>query len=65
MSYAYCTRILCFLDVDECLSSFPPCLHGGTCFNIDGGYTCQCPIGWRGKNCEIGQEIYMYTSLTV
>lgn len=61
--------ILCFpcfvLDVDECMGSFPPCLHGGTCINIQGGYTCQCPIGWTGKNCEIGQGLSMNISFII
>lgn len=64
MNY-YIYLILCLLDVDECMGSFPPCLHGGTCINIQGGYTCQCPIGWTGRNCEIGQGLSMNISFTI
>lgn len=64
MNY-YVYLILCLLDVDECMGSFPPCLHGGTCINIQGGYTCQCPIGWTGRNCEIGQGLSMNISFTI
>ncbi|XP_068096159.1 protein crumbs homolog 1 isoform X2 [Hyperolius riggenbachi] len=31
----------CEQDINECESS--PCLHGGTCENLLGSYTCHCP----------------------
>ena len=36
-----------------CSSS--PCQHFGRCVNkgIDRNYTCYCPGGFTGKNCEI------------
>ena len=44
----------CFTDV---CASFP-CLNGGTCYDsriVDGvGYGCQCPQGFMGQRCEIG-----------
>jgi hypothetical protein len=31
-----------------------PCQHGGVCSNDNrGGYTCQCPPGINGTNCDI------------
>lgn len=39
-------------DFDEC--SLKPCLNGGTCYNNEGSYTCFCPPGWTGVNCETG-----------
>ncbi|XP_038841787.1 sushi, nidogen and EGF-like domain-containing protein 1, partial [Salvelinus namaycush] len=29
-----------------------PCLNGGHCYERDGGYTCECKDGYRGKHCE-------------
>ncbi|VDI36495.1 Hypothetical predicted protein [Mytilus galloprovincialis] len=42
----------CLLYKDyECHSS--PCLNGGTCTDYQkAGYTCHCPLGFTGKNCE-------------
>ena len=31
-----------------------PCKNGGTCNNTLGGYTCTCPEGWTGPDCETG-----------
>ncbi|KAK3608678.1 hypothetical protein CHS0354_014918, partial [Potamilus streckersoni] len=25
--------------------------HGGNCTNNNGSYSCNCPVGWEGKNC--------------
>lgn len=44
--------LCCFTDVDECLDR--PCLNGGTCINNAGSYTCRCPVGYTGMNCEQG-----------
>ena len=37
-------------DIDECLSS--PCQNGATCVQGDNNYTCSCPGGFQGRNCE-------------
>lgn len=30
-----------------------PCFNGGTCVeNVAGGYSCRCPAGYTGSNCE-------------
>uniref|UniRef100_A0A4W4FPV2 EGF-like domain-containing protein n=1 Tax=Electrophorus electricus TaxID=8005 RepID=A0A4W4FPV2_ELEEL len=41
----------CEVDINECESN--PCHHGGTCTDRSNGYTCHCPAGWVGGNCEI------------
>ena len=28
-----------------------PCLNGGNCVNITGGYMCDCVAGFTGVNC--------------
>ncbi|XP_035660544.1 neurogenic locus notch homolog protein 1-like isoform X2 [Branchiostoma floridae] len=35
---------------DECASS--PCKNSGTCRDGQDRYTCDCPPGWEGRNCE-------------
>ena len=41
------------LDVNEC-TVYKPCKNGGTCVNTVGGYNCQCPDNYKGKNCDEG-----------
>jgi hypothetical protein len=38
-------------QIDECNSS--PCLNGGVCADSVQAYTCGCPAGYRGDECEI------------
>lgn len=42
-------------DLNYC-TNHKPCKNGGSCTNTgQGWYTCECPLGFTGKNCE--QEI--------
>jgi hypothetical protein len=36
--------------IDHCSSG--PCLHGGICKNLYGGFTCSCLESWSGDICE-------------
>uniref|UniRef100_A0A3P8XBR8 Coagulation factor IX n=1 Tax=Esox lucius TaxID=8010 RepID=A0A3P8XBR8_ESOLU len=40
-----------YVDGDQCKSK--PCLNKGSCKDQIGSYTCTCPTGFTGTNCEI------------
>ncbi|KAM4574865.1 neurocan core protein isoform 2-T2 [Fundulus diaphanus] len=39
------------VESNPCQTS--PCLHGGSCLQEGDGYSCYCPQGYSGENCEI------------
>ncbi len=46
-----CTNGTCTPNVsNHCDPS--PCQNGGSCVNDANGYTCECPAGYTGTNCE-------------
>ena len=47
----------CFGCTGSCLSQ--PCYNGGTCQDDVFGYTCSCPDGLTGINCEIRLDLCM------
>lgn len=54
----------CLSVVDEsepCVTN--PCLHGGKCLPQGTGYSCYCPQGYTGENCEIGEWCLQYTHI--
>ena len=53
---------LYFVDIDECASA--PCQNGGTCTDVENGYTCGCAAGYIGDNCETGMSTYFYCCAT-
>ena len=40
------------IDINECASN--PCQNGGSCTNLLNKYTCSCPTGFQGTQCETG-----------
>ena len=45
--------LFCNQDLQFC-TNHKPCHNGGTCSNTGpGSYTCECPPGYRGTDCEI------------
>ena len=51
-----------YADIDECASS--PCQNGGTCVDGVNSYTCNCDVGYAGKNCEPGNILMIYPLAT-
>ena len=46
------------LDINDCLGS--PCNNGGTCTDGIATYSCACPPGFTGTDCEISEKnIYL------
>ena len=48
----YCIGMLtkcAILDVDECSSSLYKCING-TCENLPGSWSCDCPQGYRNHS---------------
>lgn len=39
-------------DINECQSN--PCIRG-TCYNLLNEYSCYCPKGFTGTQCETGK----------
>lgn len=46
-------RCRCERDVDECQSA--PCLNGGTCSDLRGGFSCACAANWHGTRCQLAR----------
>ena len=43
---------LCAEDIDECLED-NPCHNRANCTNSPGNYTCDCSLGYEGRDCQI------------
>ena len=43
-----------------------PCMNGGTCVDVVGsGFTCTCPSGFTGPECETGTAPFRGMALPV
>ena len=41
---------LIFADINDCMEE--PCNNNGTCTDGIADYTCTCPLGYIGSDCE-------------
>ena len=39
-----------------------PCLNGGTCTHVSGGFECSCSFGYKGETCE-RKQIFSFHSI--
>lgn len=40
------------IRIDNVPCAINVCRNGGVCQRVENGYTCQCPAGYAGLNCE-------------
>ena len=55
-----CIIVLIIADMNECFSK--PCLNGGTCVDGPDSYTCNCPSGFTGSDCETSKHKICFIS---
>ena len=56
------TWIYIFSDIDDCDSN--PCENNATCVDEVNDYTCNCTVGYFGKNCSQSMILHiLYPSL--
>ena len=41
-------------DIDDC--AVQPCHNEGTCIDAVNDYSCNCAVGYTGKNCSVGKN---------
>jgi len=47
---------------DDYCARFSPCLHGGMCQSVAGGYKCICKPGWVGHDCALALDANVWSS---
>ena len=61
LKYMHDVFVVFSADVNECLSN--PCQAGGQCVDEQQRYTCDCPEGRTGYNCQYsasGMSLVLY-----
>lgn len=43
------------VDIDECSNGENTCSPNANCYNTDGGYICQCKVGYNGDGYYCGK----------
>ena len=57
-------------DINECDEGTADCVNGAECINVNGSYTCQCPVGFQktADNCtgvqNLNRDLHVCTSLS-
>ena len=51
------------IDILECASN--PCQNGATCSDLENGFECVCPFGYRGALCEEGKTLETTSSVVM
>lgn len=51
-------KISLFLDINDCMNSYPqsPCMNNGVCIDGINSYTCDCTHGFIGEKCSISKH---------
>ena len=48
------SRSIIYIDIDECAKV--QCRNGGKCTGLIDDYHCNCPRGYEGKLCDVGES---------
>lgn len=60
--------VMCLLLLIGCSAKLPfcksnPCQNGGTCSVSWETFSCDCPLGYGGKDCSHGERLYEFISI--
>ena len=56
------SAIILFTDIDYCINH--TCQNGASCVDGLHNYSCKCPTGYTGSNCESGKFLLLLFSLS-
>ena len=52
--------LCCFILIGFDYCQVKPCKNAGVCINRPNGYTCMCPPGAEGRQCQNSECILLY-----